>query len=856
MSDTEHYPGSLYPRENFLLGWFVRKALSRVAFADEQADAIRGLAREGVVVHAVRAESQLNSLILRELSLRKDLPLPAWSYGANMLLWQPYALALKGLLNRVNPYRTAYLKRLLTNRQSAVIHLGGAEFLESPEAADALNQVLEAQRALDVPVYIVPEMVTYGRRRETERESVLNILFGQTENTGPLLRVITFLRYANKAQVIAAEPVNVAAFLAEHEGLPAAEQGRRLRQELIERIDAEKTTMVGPVLKSRAELNNLVLKDEDLLHFMDEHARRSEKDFAAVRKEARRYLTEISSDYREMFVEIWDKFLTWLWNDIYDGVVVDREGMARLRDISRRMPFVIIPCHRSHIDYLLLSYVFYKNNIQLPFIAAGTNLMFWPLGAIFRKSGAFFLRRSFKGNPLYAEVFAKYVKTLLREGLPIEFFIEGGRSRTGKMVMPKYGLLSIIMQSFIEGCCQDLAAVPVYIGYDRVIEEKSYLKELGGETKKSESTTDIIKSGGVLRKRYGRVYVNIGEPILLRDYLAAQEKPVPEMTVEERQRLYRKIGYEIVLAIDRVSVVTPFSFVSAGLLCHDRRGIDREELTAILEEFYGYLRHRGVSLASTFERRDRAVAEALELFVQAGLISRLGLEDEIPVEDIEEVVYSLEDDKRLNLEYYKNNILHYFLPLAFVAVSILSSREDLIAFSRILGDYGFFKRLFRHEFIFDDGRSDLDEVNEVLTYLHDRGMIAGGERGEEALIEVKGRGRTNLMAYAGLIHNYLESYWVVVRGCAHLKAGEVPEREFLRRLQTLGLKMFKKGEITRAESLSQANYQNALRFLREQGVLVAEERRDKGEKRETRYLSLAEDRAPLEALRRRLFQFM
>jgi glycerol-3-phosphate O-acyltransferase len=424
------------------------------------------------------------------------------------------------------------------------------------------------------------------------------------------------------------------------------------------------------------------------------------------------------------------------------------------------------------------------------------------------------------------------------------------------MVMPKYGLLSIIMQSFIEGCCQDLAAVPVYIGYDRVIEEKSYLKELGGETKKSESTTDIIKSGGVLRKRYGRVYVNIGEPILLKEYLAAQEKAVPEMTVEERQRLYRKIGYEIVLAIDRVSVVTPFSFVSAGLLCHDRRGIDRADLTAALEEFYAYLRNRGVSLASTFERRDRAVAEALELFVQAGLISRLGLEDEIPVEDIEEVVYSLEDDKRLNLEYYKNNILHYFLPIAFVAVSVLSSREDLIAFSRILEDYGFFKRLFRHEFIFDDDRTDLDEVNEVLTYLHDRGMIAGEERGEEALIEIKGRGRTNLRAYAGLIHNYLESYWVVVRGCAHLKAGEVPEREFLRRLQTLGLKMFKKGEITRAESLSQANYQNALRFLRERGVLVAEERRDKGEKRETRYLSLAEDRAPLEALRRRLFQFM
>ena len=135
------------------------------------------------------------------------------------------------------------------------------------------------------------------------------------------------------------------------------------------------------------------------------------------------------------------------------------------------------------------------------------------MGYIFRKSGAFFLRRSFKGNELYAEVFARYVKVLLKEGLPLEFFIEGGRSRTGKMVMPKYGLLSMILQAYQEKACDDLAVIPVYIGYDRVIEEKAYLKELGGAPKEKEKTTDMIRSGKLLRKRYGRVYMNVGEPI-------------------------------------------------------------------------------------------------------------------------------------------------------------------------------------------------------------------------------------------------------------------------------------------------------------------------------------------------------
>src|SRR4030042_2244475 len=169
------------------------------------------------------------------------------------------------------------------------------------------------------------------------------------------------------------------------------------------------------------------------------------------------------------------------------------------------MPFVIIPCHRSHIDYLLLSYIFYKNNIQMPFVAAGTNLSFFPMGYIFRKSGAFFLRRSFKGNDLYAEVFAKYIKVLLKEGLPLEFFIEGGRSRTGKMVMPKYGLLSVIIQAYQEKAVDDLAAIPVYIGYDRVVEEKAYSQELGGAEKEKEKATQMIKSGKLLRKRHGRV---------------------------------------------------------------------------------------------------------------------------------------------------------------------------------------------------------------------------------------------------------------------------------------------------------------------------------------------------------------
>jgi len=716
-------------------------------------------------------------------------------------------------------------------------------------------QLLEAQKDMDVPIYIVPQLITYGRRREKENESLINILFGQSDHASALQRVVTFLRYANKAIVIPSEAINLSRFMTENKNLYPGEMVQRLRGDLIDRIDEEKTAMVGSAMKSREELIGMTLKDEDLIRFMENMAAGGKAGYPKILREARKYAYEIASDESEMYIEIWDKVLTWLWNNIYDGVVVDQEGMAKIRNISKKMPFVIIPCHRSHIDYLLLSYVLYKHNIQMPLIAAGTNLLFFPVGYIFRKSGAFFMRRSFKGNPLYEEVFARYLKVLLREGFPIEFFIEGGRSRTGKMIMPKYGLLSMIIQAYQEGACEDLALIPVYIGYDRVIEEKAYLKELGGAPKAREKTTDLIRSSKVLRKRYGRVYVNIGEPMQMKSYLGALDKKYDDMVLEERQSLYRKIGYETVVKISNVSVVTPYALIAAGFLSHDRRGMSYNDLMTVLNTFYDYLAHQRIPLAETLANRRKAIRDALDLLEQGGLISHVGTEEE-DEDEFEEIVYSLEDDKRMNLEYYKNNILNYFLPISFVATSILSNNNDMVPLTQIIEDYRFFKRIFHREFIFDQSKDDLEEVNEALTYLHKQGMIVGEEHSEQAWIEVKGRGRTHLKPFAGLVSNYIESYWVVIRGASSLRKGPLQKKDLIKKIHGLGAKMYRKGEIRRAEALSQSNFESALRVFQESGILLLNEIGEQGDKKFVQTYALANDRSTKESLRRRLFKFL
>jgi glycerol-3-phosphate O-acyltransferase len=861
--DEPYYSGHLYDDQNFLQMRLIKPFLSRVVLGDEYVGAIKKLSQEGVVVYAINQRSELNSLILFELSQRKGLPLPVYCHGMNMSFWQPLPQMMKffwsSFLRRLGREERAwqgkldYMEKTVAERKSIVIHLGESEFIESRAAEGALLSLMRAQRKIGFPIFIVPVLVAYGRRREKEEESLLNILFGQDEHAGSLRRLIAFIRSSRNAFVIPSDPINLSLYLKENGDFSEERMIHEIRGELIDRIERERTTIVGPILKSREELIGMTLRDESMRKFIADFAAQEKKDKNVVKKEARRYLYEIAADYSETAIAFWRIFLTWLWNNIYDGLSVDKEGMARIRNISKQMPFVIIPCHRSHTDYLLIHYVFFFNNIQLPFIAAGSNLSFFPLGYIFRKSGAFFLRRSFRGNRLYSAVFSKYLAILLKEGLPIEFFIEGGRSRTGKMVMPKYGLLSMILQAYQEKYCDNFAAIPVYIGYDRVIEEKSYLKELAGEEKTPETTAEVIKSSKVLSKRYGRVYVNVGEPMIMKSYLESQGKPIDQMTMDERQSLYRRIGYEIVLAINKVSVVTPFSLVASVILSHDRRGMSHGELMETLNEFYEYLLQKNVRFAETFTNKEKSIADAVNKFVQSGFISKIEAEEDED-EEMQEIVYSLKEEKRMNLEYYKNNILHFFIPACFVATSIIKNHEDVSSVSRILSDYKFFKKILWNEFIFDEKKDDADEVNETLAYLRQRKMLTFIERDGNVLLEIKGRGSRKLKPFADLVHNYLESFWIVLRGCLYLKKSPQTKKDWLKKLGTLGERMYRKGEILRREALSQANYQNVILYLLDE-ELIKEIKDEKSDRKESLYM-LTENRAEMEVLRRRLFRFL
>jgi len=822
---------------------FVKNISRRVRFTEDQAQEIRHLTSQGIVVYALKNKSRLNSLLLKEITLLQGLPVPLWSMGEDPALTD-FPDAIRNIA--VKPETTVEVDVLA--RENAVVHLGSTRLVNDPVGEAALQELIRLQEKSPRPVFLVPLLISYGRRRDIQDESLYNILFGQYDDVGPIRRLITLLRYADKVSVIAAAPLNLQTYVAEQGEMARADLLVRLRGDLIDRIDEERETTVGPVLKSRREFIDMILQDQDFNDYLRQLEEKDKKPRPVLLKEARRYLDEIAADYSETIVELWDKVLTWLWKNIYDGVIIDRKGMARVRNISKEMPLVVVPCHRSHIDYLLLSYVFYKENIQLPFVAAGINLSFWPIGYIFRKSGAFFIRRTFKGLDLYSEVFARYVKAMLNERMPIEFFIEGGRSRTGKMVMPKFGLLSMILKAYQQRAEGNLGIIPVYIGYDRVIEEKSYIKELEGATKTNEKASDVIRSRKVVKKRYGHVYVNVGEPILFKDYMEKQGLILDELDDRDRQALYRKISYDIALAINRVSVVTPSALAAAAFLAHDRKGIRHDRWQFTLDAFQDYLTHCQAPFSVTFQREYQAVDKAVMLFIREEMITVDGAGQGEAGRS--EAIYTLQAEKRLTMDYYKNMIIHYFLPVAFVGLSALTTSDNDITFPTIANDYAFLKQLFRHEFIFDDGRSDAEDIRESLVYLKDRGYVDYEGGREAAAVRILGGGKEVLKAFAGLLQTYLESYWLVTRSISLIERQGREEKDWLREIRRLGLKFYQDGEIRRYESLSQQNFQGAVRFLTEAGLIYPMEK-------ETRKIyQVCGAPEMLDDIRRRIFRYL
>jgi glycerol-3-phosphate O-acyltransferase len=811
LSKKSFYPYVLDHKPGFFLGWLLYTLFKHVRFDMNIAEDLKRMHREGTVVYAIKYRGQLDYLLYHYRFRRSRLPFPKIAFDMNISMLLPFSQLIRVLKFHIvyffkqgtlpNPFKTGFFKDAIQQGITSLLCLVDPKkftrhFIYAEK--DNLHFLLETQKSMERPIYIVPQLILYKMTPEKDYSSLLDVLFGFKEKPGFIRKIALFFRHHRQAFIDFGRPLNLKAYLEGQSATRSMEDmAIEIRQMLIDSIDRQKRVILGPVMKSRQQFKEKVLKDGEIIKTIQHMADGNTKQLKRLRKKAGEYFDEIAADYNIAYIQVFFIALTWFWKKIFQGIDIDLAELGLLREWARRGPLIYVPSHKSHIDYLVLNYVLLQQHMHIPRVAAGKNLTFWPMGHVFRKSGAFFIRRTFKGSRLYPKVFTRYIEALLEEGHPLEFFIEGGRSRSGKLILPKIGFLSILLHAYKAGYCDDLVFVPASISYDRILEEKSFLKELGGGVKKKESVFQVLKARHFLKTRYGKAYIRFGRPLSLKEYLAKKGYVEGET--------HRQLAFHIIQAINKVTLVTPLAIIASAILTTHRRGFSLPELTATAEFLLGFLKRYQTPTATSLKTFEKTLDETLSLLIGRKVVNLL---EEV---DGEEAFYYVDEGKKGELEYYKNSIIHYFISHSFVAVSMLTGTEEVRSGEELMDDYGFLRKLFKNEFAYDEEKDIQEEIDEVTAYFLDSAFITpSNANGGYRLTRL---GYDKLPIFAALAKTFLESYWIATRSFIHLKTNHKKSSDLLKNMNHRGLKFHKMGLIDHIEAVSRVNFRNATDFI-------------------------------------------
>ncbi len=532
--------------------------------------------------------------------------------------------------------------------------------------------VAAAAAHADFDVDLVPVAVFFGRAPDKE-QSLWRLLFAENwVLTGRLRKFLAVVVNGRDTLVHFGEPLSLRSLLQEEAS--AARNVRRLARILRGELRAQRASTIGPDLSHRRTLVAQILRTQAVRQAVrrslpaGERAARARQRRAGL-EQARKYAREIAANYSQSFVTMMSLVLGRLWNRLYDGV--EFRHVEKLGELGDHAAVIYVPCHRSHMDYLLLSYVIYRKGFAVPHVAAGVNLNLPVIGRFLRMGGAFFLRRSFQGDPLYAIVFTKYLGFMMARGHPLEYFIEGGRSRTGRMLAPRGGMLSMTVRSFLRDPRRPVMFVPVYFGYERILEGSTYLGELAGRPKEKESLAGLLRATlAVLRSRLGRVRVNLGEPIALERVLqrhhAGWRSAAP---LEEDERppwlgaAVSDLALRIVTGINAAAAVTPVNLVAMAMLAMPRQALLEADLLRQIELYQRLLRDAPYGPLVTLP--EQSGAQMIRYVESLGLLER----QPHPLGDL----LRMNADIALRATYYRNNVLHLFALPSLIACCFIGN---------------------------------------------------------------------------------------------------------------------------------------------------------------------------------------
>ncbi|MGO3756252.1 glycerol-3-phosphate 1-O-acyltransferase PlsB [Psychrobacter celer] len=559
---------------------------------------------------------------------------------------------------------------------------------------------------------------------------------------------------------------------------------RMLQQQLTTYLDKQRASMLGPDLSDRRNLVDKLVYSPAIKHAIEAEAKATGTSVREARSVAKGYANEMVNDYSHSIIRGFYKFLTWLWTQLYDGVEVHH--FERVRELAADYELVYVPCHRSHVDYLLLSYVIYKRGLSIPYVAAGDNLDVPVLGPLLRGAVAFYIRRSFRGNALYTAVLREYMHTLITRNTPIEYFIEGGRSRSGRLLPPKMGMLAMTVHSQLRRTNKPVVFIPTYIGYERIMEGGTYVGELKGKPKESESLIGLLKVGRKIERIFGNVHLSFGTPLHLSDFMTKFDVPADSLPAdrtdtpldEKTSAMVDNIGVKIMQHINKAAVITPVSLLSLVLLSAPKAALDENICREQIALYQGLAQQ--LPYADDTFITDMSPQQIIDYGIKLKLIER--------TPHILGDIIQIAGKQAALLSYFRNNILHVFILLSFL--SALVARNGRIERSRLDNIATQMYPFLQSElFLYYPAHSLNDTLNKKVDSLLAHSLIVELGDGILSVPESNSKGYQQLQVLATPVGQSLERYFMTLALLAQQGSGNLTEKEVVDLCHLLGQRL-------------------------------------------------------------------
>ncbi len=640
------------------------------------------------ILYVLPYNSQIDLMVVRSLCLKYDLPDPLLGIDINGNTIPAYIYIDKG--------PGIFASKKQKNKSIEILR----EYISAHQQNDELD------------VQMLPVSVMFGRKPDKEGKKMPSLqVLGATYK---LYKILISGRdcYTRFSRTVSFKNIKV------DDNQDISVLAHKLARVARIHFAKQRAASVGPKLPIRQEMLNKLLTNPALAEAIQEEAKSKKIDQDKAKKNALSLLNEIAANFSYRMLRVTDFVLTWAWNRLYQGLkVTNADPVRELAENGHEI--VYAPCHRSHMDYLLLSYVLYRQGLVPPHIAAGINLNFWPAGPIFRRLGAFFIRRSFKGNKLYTAVFREYLAELFIRGYAVEYFIEGGRSRTGRLLDPKTGMLMMTVQTLLRGDPRPITIVPVYIGYEHVLEVATYANELRGAKKEKESLWRTIKAFLKLKK-LGFGYVNFGDPIPLNQFLNQQIpdwRDAIDPTGTQRPSWLTPttnlLATQIMEHINSSAAINAMNLCCSILLAADQCTLTKVKLLENIDYLLKLLKNIPYSNLITIP--DQTAEQMFEHAKEMGKFV-------ITTDEVGEMV-GLTADQAVLMTYYRNNIQHLLIIPAIVARILL--KNNRISLDEVLMQVKLLFPLIKSElFLYHNDEQLTEYVNKIIATYAELNLIS------------------------------------------------------------------------------------------------------------------------------------